>query len=114
MQGNVYIAPHNSPDRFERALESARDTLRRARAQIQSSAIATEQKELFGHRGKSVRGSKGKKKARPCPWTKQFYCLAYCDQDRVPVTEDELDELAIPCRPGPEEDHHTRHECNDQ
>ena len=36
---------------------------------------------------------KGKKKARPSPWTKQFYCLAYCDQEHVPVSEEELDEL---------------------
>ena len=44
---------------------------------------------------KSTKGStKAKtKKTRPCPWTKQFYCLAYCDQDHVPVTDDELDEL---------------------
>ena len=24
---------------------------------------------------------------------KQFYCLAYCDPDHVPITDDELDEL---------------------
>ena len=66
--------------------------MRKARAQFQNSAIATEHKELFGHRGKGVKGSKGKKKARPSPWTKQFFCLAYCDQDRVPVAEEELDD----------------------
>ena len=34
-----------------------------------------------------------KKKARPSSWKKQFYCLAYCDQDQVPLSEEELDEL---------------------
>ena len=74
-------------DRFERALNSARETLKRARQRFHSTAIATEQKELFGYGDKS---SKGKKKVCPSPWTKQFYCLAYCNQDHVPVTEDEL------------------------
>lgn len=71
-------------DRFERALNSARETLKRARQKFHSTAIAS---ELFGYGDKC---SKGKKKARPSPWTKQFYCLAYCDQDRVPVTEEGL------------------------
>ena len=78
-------------DPFERALNnSARETLKRARQRFHSTAIATEQKELFGYGDKSSRCSKGKKKVRPSPWTKQFYCLAYCNQDHVPVTEDEL------------------------
>lgn len=84
-------------DRFEKALESARETLRKARSTFQEAAIATEHKELFGYCGKSVKGKgkgvKGKKKSRAVPWTKQFYCLAYCDQDRVPTTDEELDEL---------------------
>ena len=80
-----------SPERFDRALDSARETLRKARSQFQNAAIATEHKELFGYRGKSGRGKE--KKSRPSPWTKQFYCLAYCDQTRVPVGDDELDEL---------------------
>ena len=81
---------HCCLDRFERALKSARETLKRARYNFQSAAIASEQKELFGYCSKT---SKGKKKARPSPWTKQFYCLAYCDQDHVPLSEEELDEL---------------------
>ena len=36
-------------DRFERALNSARETLKRARQRFPSTAIATEQKELFGY-----------------------------------------------------------------
>ena len=80
-----------SPERFDRALDSARETLRKARSQFQNAAIATEHKELFGYCGKSGRGKE--KKSRPSPWTKQFYCLAYCDQTRVPVGDDELDEL---------------------
>ena len=80
-------------DRFQRALNSARETLKRARQRFQSTAIANEQKELFGHGDRSSKSSKGKKKARPSPWTKQFYCVAYCDQEHVPVTEEELDEL---------------------
>ena len=79
-------------DRFERALKSARETLKRAREGFQSTAIAAEQKELFGYGDRSSKYSKRKKKARP-PWTKQFYCLAYCNQDHVPVTEEELDKL---------------------
>ena len=65
--------------------------MRKARSQFQNAAIAKEHKELFGH-GKRSKGSKGKK-PRSSPWTKQFYCLAYCDQERVPMTDDELDEL---------------------
>ena len=80
-----------SPDRFDRALDSARETLRKARSQFQNAAIATEHKELFGYRGKSGKGKE--KKSRPSPWTKQFYCLAYCDQTRVPTGDEELDEL---------------------
>ena len=84
-------------DRFEKALESARETLRKARSTFQEAAIATEHKELFGYGGKSVKGKgkgvKGKKKSRVVPWTKQFYCLAYCDQARVPSTDEELDAL---------------------
>ena len=74
-------------DRFERALNSASETLKRARYKFQSTTIASEQKELFGY------GSKRKNKARPSPWTKQFYCLSYCDQYHVPIAEEELDEL---------------------
>ena len=66
--------------------------MRRARSQFQNTAIAKEQKELFGHRAKGVRATKGKK-PRPVPWTKQFVCLAYCDQSRVPLADEELDEL---------------------
>ena len=47
-------------------------------------AIAKEQKELFGYSSRSSHASKGKK-PRPFPWTKQFICLAYCDQLRVPI-----------------------------
>lgn len=79
-------------DRLERALKSARDTLKKARYKFQNAAIATEQRELFGYGPRATKG-KGKKKARASPWTKQFYCLAYCDQDHVPVTEGELDDL---------------------
>lgn len=78
-------------DHFDRVLASAKDTLRKARSQFQSAAIATEHKELFGYR-KGSRSS-SEKKQRPSPWTKQFYCLAYCDQMHVPVTDEELDEL---------------------
>ena len=79
-------------DRFEEALESARNTLKRARSQFQNCAIAKEQKELFGYSSRSSHASKGKK-PRPVPWTKQFVCLAYCDQSRVPIADEELDEL---------------------
>ena len=37
-----------SPERFDRALDSARETLRKARSQFQNAAIATEHKELLG------------------------------------------------------------------
>ena len=71
-------------NRFERALNnSARETLKRARQRFHSTAIATEQEELFGYGNKSSKCSKGKKKVCPSPWTKQFYCLAYCNQDHV-------------------------------
>ena len=40
-----------------------------------------------------MKGSKGKKKCCPTPWTKQFYCLGYCNQDQVPYNDEELDEL---------------------
>ena len=63
--------------------------MRKARSQFQNPAIATEHKELFGYRGKSGRGKEHK--SRPNPWTKQFYCLAYCDQTRVHIGDDELD-----------------------
>lgn len=84
-------------DRFEKALESAREILRKARSTFQEAAIATEHTELFGYGGKSVKGKgkgvRGKKKSRAVPWTKQFYCQAYSDQYRVPTTDEELDEL---------------------
>jgi len=45
-----------SPDQFDQALDSARETLRKALLQFQNAAIATEHKELFGYYGKSGRG----------------------------------------------------------
>ena len=48
-------------DPFERALNnSARETLKRVRQRFHSTAIATEQKELFGYGDKSSKCSKGK------------------------------------------------------
>ena len=79
-------------DRFERALESARETLKRARSRFHGAAISKEQKDLFGHRGKTVRATKGKKQW-PVPWPKQFVCLAYFDQAKVPLSDEEIDEL---------------------
>lgn len=60
----IVLSPAFILDRFERALESARETLRKARSTFQEAAIATEHKELFGYGGKAVKGKsvKGKKK----------------------------------------------------
>ena len=73
-------SPETEAASAEAALNSARETLKRARQRFHSTAIATEQKELFGYGDQSSKYSKGKKKVRPSPWTKQFYCLAYCNQ----------------------------------
>ena len=45
----IMIVDASYTDRFERALKSARETLKRARYNFQSSAIAAEQKGLFGY-----------------------------------------------------------------
>ena len=61
----IMIVDASYTDRFERALKSARETLKRARHNFQSSAIAAEQKGLFGYGlKKSTKGSTKRKPAR--------------------------------------------------